>query len=72
MDDEVMNSMFPRPANPWPREMLITIENDSAALLELLWIREAWDLHPVGHDLPPLLADQVTRPATSGAIRGTN
>jgi hypothetical protein len=37
--------------------MLITIENDSQTLLELLWIREAWQLQPVGEDLPPRLVD---------------
>lgn len=41
VDDEVMKSMFPMPGNPWPHEMLFTIEDDSAALLELLWLREA-------------------------------
>ena len=70
VDDEVMKSMFPMPGNPWPPEMLITIEDDSAALLELLWIREAWDLHPEGHDLPPLLADQLNRPPTSAVQPG--
>lgn len=37
--------------------MRITIENDSQTLLELLWIREAWQLQPVGEDLPPRLVD---------------
>ncbi len=37
--------------------MLITIEDDSQTLLELLWIREAWQLQPVGDDLPPELVD---------------
>lgn len=37
--------------------MVITIENDSQTLLELLWIREAWQLHPVGDDLPPALVE---------------
>jgi hypothetical protein len=57
--------MFPMPGNPWPHEMIITIEEDSAALLELLWIRQAWDLHPAGRDLPPILAGEFTRPPTS-------
>jgi hypothetical protein len=48
------------PGNPWPHEMLITIEDDSNVLLELLWIREAWELNPGGQDLPPLLADSLT------------
>lgn len=35
--------------------MLITIEDDTDVLLELLWIREAWGLNPSGVDLPPFL-----------------
>lgn len=53
------------PGNPWPHEMVITVEDDSHVLLELLWIREAWGLHPAGDDLPPLLSDQFDRPAAS-------
>jgi hypothetical protein len=39
--------------------MLITIEDDLDTLLELLWIREAWNLHPAGPDLPPRLSADV-------------
>ncbi|WP_349899251.1 hypothetical protein [Parafrigoribacterium soli] len=53
-----MRSSVPIPGNPWPHDMTITIEESSQPLLELLWVREAWGLHPVGDDLPPLLADQ--------------
>lgn len=35
--------------------MGITIEDRSDALLELLWIRAAYDLRPDGDDLPPAL-----------------
>ena len=52
-----MRSSVPIPGNPWPHDMTLTIEDNSNPLLELLWIREAWDLQPVGDDLPPLLSD---------------
>jgi hypothetical protein len=45
--------------------MVITVEDDSQVLLELLWIREAWGLNPVGHDLPPVLSDKLIRPPAS-------
>ncbi|MEN0085313.1 MAG: hypothetical protein AAGC66_11150 [Leifsonia sp.] len=45
------------PGNPWPHDMMITIEDDLQQVLELLWIREAWMLEPEGPDLPPLLVD---------------
>jgi hypothetical protein len=57
------------PRNPWPHEMLITIEDDSHVLLELLWIREAWGLDPSGVDLPPLLLDPPERPPASAVAR---
>ena len=37
--------------------MMITVEDRPNALLELLWIREAYGLQPQGEDLPPLLSD---------------
>jgi hypothetical protein len=40
--------------------MVITVEDDLQSLLELLWIREAWQLDPNGDDLPPLLVDPPT------------
>lgn len=46
------------PGNPWPHDMQITVEDDPHALADLLWIREAWSLKPVGDDLPPLLSDK--------------
>lgn len=50
--------MTPMPGNPWPPDMTITIEDRPHALLELLWIREAHRLDPVGDALPPLLVDR--------------
>jgi hypothetical protein len=50
-----MRSSTPMPGNPWPHDMVITIQDDSTTLLDLLWIRGAWGLSPVGDDLPPLL-----------------
>ena len=52
-----MRSSTPLPGNPWPHDMVITVEDDSQALLELLWIREAWQLRPGGEDPPPALVD---------------
>lgn len=57
------------PGNPWPHEMLITIEDDSHVLSELLWIREAWGLDPSGVDLPPLLSDPLTGQPASAVAR---
>lgn len=51
-----MWSSVPIPGNPWPRDMRLTIENDSQTLHELLWIREAWAL-PLPLDDPPRLVD---------------
>ena len=63
-----MQSSRPLPGNPWPRGMVLTVEEDSRVLAELLWIREAWDLHPVGNDLPPSLSGQITQlPASAGS-----
>lgn len=56
-----MWSSEPIPGNPWPHDMVITIENQPHALYELLWIREAWDLQLSGQDLPPLLTDTPAR-----------
>jgi hypothetical protein len=56
-----MRSTDPMPGDPWPHDMIITTDDDPHTLLELLWIREAWNLHPAGDDLPPLLSeDSVT------------
>lgn len=47
----------PIPGDPWPHDMMITVEDRPSALLELLWVREAHGLEPAGDDLPPLLVD---------------
>lgn len=51
-----MLSSVPIPGNPWPHDMVLTIEDDSQTLLDLLWVREAWSLQPAGDDLAPLLS----------------
>ncbi|WP_145985662.1 hypothetical protein [Microbacterium phyllosphaerae] len=52
-----MRSTTPMPGNPWPHDMTITVEDRPQTLLELLWIREAHGLRPVGETLPTNLAD---------------
>lgn len=52
-----MRSNRPMPGNPWPHDMVLRIEDSAQALLELLWLREAHALQPVGEDLPPGLVD---------------
>ncbi|MDQ1564797.1 MAG: hypothetical protein QOI14_1748 [Actinomycetota bacterium] len=52
-----MRSSVPIPGNPWPHDMVITID-DPHELVDLLWIRETWNLRPVGEDLPPALSDK--------------
>ncbi|UIN31592.1 hypothetical protein [Microbacterium binotii] len=55
-----MQAMSADPNGLWPPGMTVTVKNDSAPLLELLWIREAWDLRPTG-DVPPPLATSPHR-----------
>ncbi len=52
-----MRSFHPIPGNPWPHDMTITIEDSPEALLELLWVREAWRLAVELDDAPPPLTD---------------
>jgi len=52
-----MRSMSPVPGNPWPHDMVITVDDQPRALLELLWVREAYGLRVDGDDLPPALVD---------------
>lgn len=47
----------PRPGNPWPHDMVISLDDRPGLLLELLWLREAYELEPRGEGLPPLLSD---------------
>ncbi|MGP5690309.1 hypothetical protein [Glutamicibacter ardleyensis] len=52
-----MRSSKPMPGNPWPHDMAIAVDDRPSLLLELLWIREAYELEPPGEDHPPLLSD---------------
>jgi hypothetical protein len=56
MEEDPMRSSVPIPGNPWPHDMVLTIEDDLQPLLDLLWVREAWNLKPAGVDLPPRLS----------------
>lgn len=51
-----MRSLMSMEGNPWPHDMVISIEDHSSSLEELLWIREAYGLSPEG-DVPPMLVD---------------
>lgn len=51
-----MQSSVPMPGDPWPHDMILTIEDRPNALLDLLWIREAYALQLTGDGLPPLLS----------------
>ncbi|MBE7956321.1 hypothetical protein ABTZ44_16850 [Microbacterium oxydans] len=67
-----MRSSAPVPGNPWPHDMSITVEDRPNTLLELLWIREAYELQPYGEDLPPRLLDvpaAVQHPAVTAKTR---
>ena len=60
-----MRSVRKIPGNPWPHDMTITVADRPAQLLELLWLREAYGLHPEGADLPPLLVQTPESAATA-------
>ena len=60
-----MRSSKPIHGDAWPHDMGITVEDRPSALLELLWIREAYELQPEGNDLPPRLTDTPERPTGS-------
>lgn len=67
-----MRSSAPMPGNPWPHDMSITVDDRPHILMELLWLREAYELQPEGDDLPPLLVDTpvaVPDPTVSAATR---
>ena len=55
-----MRSTIPMEANPWPHDMVISVDDDPHQLLALLWVREAWGLRPIGEGLPPGLMDPPT------------
>ncbi|MFF7291406.1 hypothetical protein ACFY9N_02600 [Microbacterium sp. NPDC008134] len=66
-----MRSVNPIPGNPWPHDMVIHVSGSPQPLWELLWLREAYALQPVGGDLPPFLV-RTPAPATrplDGAAR---
>lgn len=52
-----MRSSEPIPGEPWPHDMVITVDDQPGSLLDLLWVREAHQLQPGGDDLPPLLSE---------------
>ncbi len=64
-----MRSMSPIEGNPWPHDMTISIDDSPHMVMEVLWVREAFALHPVG-DAPPLLIDTPSRSATSHDAKG--
>ena len=56
-------------SSAWPQGMVISIENHSSPIEELLWIREAYALQPTG-DMPPPLVEPpavVGRPDDAAA-----
>ena len=59
--DTLLRTSNPIPGNPWPHDMRITVQDKPSTLLDLLWIREAWQLEPAGTDLPPQLLDTPAR-----------
>jgi hypothetical protein len=64
-----MRSLDPIPGNPWPHDMVIRIENDLQQVMDLLWVREAYGLHPVG-DAPPSLIDTPERSGSPDDVPG--
>jgi len=52
-----VRSSVPIPGNPWPHDMVITVDDDPVSLVELLWVRDAWGLQPLHDDVPPPLVD---------------
>src|SRR4051812_35700978 len=50
-----MRSAGPIPGNPWPHDMVITVDDDPQQLLELLWLRDRWLLASDHPDPPPSL-----------------
>jgi len=65
-----MRSEQPIPGDAWPHEMTISVEDRPSALLELLWIREAYDLQAGADHLPPSLV-HTPPPAKNPAITPT-
>ncbi|NNC12861.1 hypothetical protein HII28_13350 [Planctomonas sp. JC2975] len=63
-----MRALLPRRRNPWPHDMMLTIDTPHP-LLDLLWIRQAWGLRPRGGDLPPglMVTPEPVEPAARAA-----
>lgn len=59
-----MRSGWPIPGNPWPHDMIITVDDRPQQLLELLWVRDTWSL-AAGHPDPP---PSLVQAAPAGAI----
>lgn len=57
-----MKSAHPSAGDPWPHDMVVSIEDRPHSAWEMLWVREAYGLAPSG-DLPPPLIDPPA-PAT--------
>lgn len=62
-----MRATRPIPAERWPHDMVITVEDRPHALIDLLWTREAYRLRPSGDDVPPNLCD-TPPPASNSSI----
>lgn len=60
-----MNTVFAGGSSGWPQGMVITVEDHSSPIEELLWIREAYALRPAG-DVPPPLVDPPARATERG------
>ncbi|WP_158251781.1 hypothetical protein [Cryobacterium sp. M15] len=61
LEEETLRSSFRMLGNPWPRDMVITVDDDADTLVDLLWIRETWNLQSISADFPPLLSDDSVR-----------
>ncbi len=63
-----MQSTAPREGDRWPHAMTIRVQHAPLAVIELLWIREAYALHPPG-DAPPPLVDTPPRAGEADDVR---
>jgi hypothetical protein len=64
-----VRSVEPMPGNPWPHDMVLRIQDDEQGLLDLLWVRAAWELEPTG-DVPPApVILPVSEPTTQSLRR---
>ncbi|WP_150957914.1 hypothetical protein [Microbacterium testaceum] len=50
-----MQSAHPVPGDPWPHEMLLSIQDSPHEAFEMLWVREAYGLEVSGDVPPPVL-----------------